>query len=310
MKRYKVANHIFEVSCGVNAEVAFSLMDNYASFEAAEGSGTSPVFSLSVETACDVDFVEEIRQEDEGQEIICGRTADGSPVFEFYCGNVKTGTLVCQNGFHKAVLYLANVSDEIPGEYVQTGASHKAHIQKFALNNSLMVLFALATARTNTVLFHSAVVMCDGRGFMFLGKSGTGKSTHARMWLKRFADSELLNDDNPVVRLEDDGIWVYGSPWSGKTPCYKNKRVALGGIVDLSQAPENRIRPIKGIEAYMALVPSISGMRWDKSVADGLHATENRLAQEAKMFHLKCLPNEDAAEVCYAAFDNSGALNE
>lgn len=127
------------------------------------------------------------------------------------------------------------------------------------------------------------------------------------MWLRRFSNADLLNDDNPVVRLEEDGVWVYGTPWSGKTPCYKNSRVPLAGIVNLSQAPQNKIRPIKGIEAYMALVVSISGMRWDKKVADGLHATENRLAQEVKMFHLECLPDENAAEVCYGAFTEVSA---
>jgi hypothetical protein len=134
---------------------------------------------------------------------------------------------------------------------------------------------------------------------MFLGKSGTGKSTHWSLWLKHIEGTELMNDDNPVVRIHDDGnIWVYGSPWSGKTPCYRNVSMPVGAIVQLSQAPYNKIRPIKGIEAYAALVPSISGKRWDKRQAEGLHETENLLAQHARMFHLECLPDEAAARVC------------
>ena len=69
----------------------------------------------------------------------------------------------------------------------------------------------------------------------------------------------------------------------------------------LSQAPYNKIRPLKGIEAYAVLVPSISGKRWDKRLAEGLHETENLLAERARMFHLECLPDEAAAMTCLEA---------
>ena len=69
--------------------------------------------------------------------------------------------------------------------------------------------------------------------------------------------------------------------------------------MDLSQAPYNRIVPLTGIQAYVALVPSISGKRWDERIADGLHQTENTLAMTVPMWHLECLPDQDAAEVCY-----------
>lgn len=296
MKCFKVAGHVFVVkaSDGCFADI-YSLMDNYAPFEIAGDDDAmtrvskDAVFALEIQDFSEVDFVEETRQDDEGQEIICGRTSGSLPVFEFYLGKVKTGTLLCEEDFRNARLLLD----------LQQSASH---LQKFALNNSLMVLYALATACFDTALFHSAVVTRSELGYMFLGKSGTGKSTHARMWLRRFDDAELLNDDNPVVRIEPDGVWVYGSPWSGKTPCYKNRRAKLAGIIDLSQAPQNRIRPIQGLDAYMALLGSISGMRWDKRIADGLHATENGLAQKVRMFHLDCLPDVNAAEVCYGSF--------
>lgn len=103
-------------------------------------------------------------------------------------------------------------------------------------------LFALSTADKGTVLFHAAVVSHEGRGYMFLGPSGTGKSTHASLWLKYIDGTELVNDDNPVVRITDDGqATVFGSPWSGKTPCYRHVSYPLGGIVMLSQAPYNKI---------------------------------------------------------------------
>ena len=159
-----------------------------------------------------------------------------------------------------------------------------------------MVLYALATADRGTVLFHASVVSHDDKGYMFLGPSGTGKSTHAALWVKHISGAELVNDDNPVVR---DGI-VYGSPWSGKTPCYRNVSYPLVAIVDLSQGPYNRLARLQGLAAYMPLAASISGMRWDKAVADGLHLTQNRLAETIPVWHLDCLPDREAALLCHA----------
>ena len=171
------------------------------------------------------------------------------------------------------------------------------------IDNALMVLFALATAGLSTVLFHAAIVSYQGKGYMFLGPSGTGKSTHAGLWLKYIGGTELANDDNPVVRIDDDGnggtvARVYGSPWSGKTPCYRNVSYPLGGIVLLHQAPYNKIRRLTGIHAYASLVSSISGKRWDERIADGLHQTENVLASSVPMWYLECLPDEAAAVLC------------
>lgn len=280
---YDVAGIKFSVALSDGLEVASAqLLDNYAPFTVRDSSGESEmVFEVNVARQNGrVEFTEDTRQVEEGQSIICGRNGDGENVFEFLLGEKLTGTLICSDDFCKARVLLCEFSP------------------KFALNNSLMIMYALASASKNVALFHSAVVTYKDRGYMFLGKSGTGKSTHARLWLAHVDGTELLNDDNPVVCLRQDGAWVYGSPWSGKTPCYINKGVRLGAIVDLKQTPYNKIRRIEGIEAYLALLPSISGMRWNKEIADGLHQTENELAKNVSMFHLDCLPDEAAAKIC------------
>ena len=272
---YNVAGHVFGVTAN---ESDFGLMANYEPFACQE---PASVFELTVEDGLTVDYSEEMRQEEEGQEIICGKTPAGEPVFEFRWWNQTAGYLISAADYRKARL-------------VMTG-----HHRKMAIDNALMVLYALATASLQTALFHAAVVSYRGAAYMFLGKSGTGKSTHARLWLQYISGTELVNDDNPVVRIQADGTAeVYGSPWSGKTPCYRNVTYPLRGIVLLSQAPYNKIRRLKGIEAYAALVPSISGKRWDKAIADGLHQTENLLATHVPVHHLDCLPDEAAAQLC------------
>ena len=277
-KYYKVADHVFCVS---GEDKIFELMGNYEPFVCEESIGDT-CFALHVEQGEQPVYVEELRQEEEGQDIVCGHTPKGEPVFEFRWWNETAGWLICG----------ANYGE---GQLLTTG-----RCLKMAIDNALMVLYALATAKKGTVLFHASTVSCEGNAYMFLGKSGTGKSTHASLWLKYIEGTALVNDDNPVVRTFDDGISrVYGSPWSGKTPCYRNVSYPLGGIVELSQAPYNRIHRLKGIQAYAALVPSISGKRWDIAIADGLHHTENTLAMTVPMWHLECLPDEEAARVCH-----------
>ena len=288
---YKVAGHLFSVTVDGNTDFFAKCMDNYEPFVILDTKCPGSIqFTLEVKSHAAFDYTEEIRQEDEGQTIICGHRLAGESVFEFLLRDISTGTLVCSNGYREARLLMGSAAQDL-------------RLQKFALNNSLMVLYALATAGLGTALFHSAVVSYKGMGYMFLGKSGTGKSTHARLWLKHVAGAELMNDDNPVVRFYDDvggkpGAVVYGSPWSGKTPCYRNVQAPVGGIVLLSQAPYNKIVRLRGVQAYAALVTSISGKRWDKSVADGLHATENALAKNVPVWHLECLPDEAAAKLC------------
>ena len=261
-------------------------MTNYEPFEVKQGDRS--VFATKLDIMQPVPavppaFTEELRQEDEGQEIICGRTDAGEVVFEFRWWKETAGWLVCTDRYHE-------------GRLLMTGKH-----TKMAIDNALMVLFALATADQHTVLFHAAVVSHQGKGYMFLGPSGTGKSTHARLWLKYIEGTELVNDDNPVVRISDEGhIKVYGSPWSGKTPCYRNVNYPIGAIVLLSQAPYNKIQRMGGIHAYASLMESISGKRWDSRIADGLHQTQNSLVMSVPMWHLECLPDEEAAQTCFS----------
>ena len=192
------------------------------------------------------------------------------------------GLLQCSKDFKQAQLCLTGTADT------------------FALNNALMLLFAFTTAHLDLLEMHASVVVKDGRGYLFLGPSGTGKSTHSRLWLEQFPDAELLNDDNPILRVMPDGTArVYGSPWSGKTPCYKAADVPAGACVWLRQAPENRIQRLSPVDAYVALLQSASGFRPFTQLADGWHRTMEKLCSGVAFYTLDCLPDAAAAALCY-----------
>ena len=273
---YKVAEHVFVLKTGEHD----SLVGELRQYEPFIIEPTNEV-SFSVEIVDDLtvsDIQEEMRQEDEGQTIVVGRTNDGEAYVEFWLGKKLCSVMIVDKDNH------------------QTKVCVKEN-WSFGVNNAIMVMYALATANSQTALFHSSVVSYQGKAYMFLGQSGTGKSTHSSLWLKYIEGTELVNDDNPVVRIIDGVARVYGSPWSGKTPCYRNVVYPVGAIVKLDQAPYNEIKRLKGIRAYAAVVPSISGKRWDRQVADGLHETENLLAQLVPVWHLDCLPDEAAARL-------------
>lgn len=171
---------------------------------------------------------------------------------------------------------------------------------RFAINSVMMTMFAFSTACKNTVLIHASVTLHGDKAYAFLGKSGTGKSTHSQLWINNIEGCELLNDDNPVIRVADDGeVRIYGTPWSGKTPCYRNLSAPLGAIVDLHQAKKNEIRRMKLAEAYAALYVSVSSYRFMKEMALGQHRTNESLVTTVPCFSLNCLPDADAAWLCY-----------
>lgn len=169
----------------------------------------------------------------------------------------------------------------------------------------LMLVYGQAVISLNTLLIHASVVEKDGVGYAFLGKSGTGKSTHSRMWMTALEGVELLNDDNPAVRVRPDGtVWVYGTPWSGKTPCYRDRGVRLGGIVRLRQAPANRWKSRHYTEALAALLPSCTGIRWDRSRFDKLVDILEKVVGVVPVGLLECLPDVEAAALCYREIGN------
>ena len=170
--------------------------------------------------------------------------------------------------------------------------------QQFVLGNATMIAYAYATADKKTVLMHASVVSLEGRGYLMTAPSGTGKSTHTRLWRQCFDQCELVNDDNPVVRIEQGKAIVYGSPWSGKTPCYRNVCHPVGAYVRLFQEPENNIHPYQPLEAYAMLLPAMSCMVWDKRMQTGVSKTVAEMVRLNPMYRLGCRPDEAAARLC------------
>lgn len=289
--KYTVAGHTFCISLpeGFDSQ---TYLAPYMPF-AEEDAQAVPVISLRVE------IVESLREIPAGEvkEIF----NDESPYFWLFESEGKYSY-----GFsytRKSPNCILTVSDDYSDAVVYVSKANAEKLVEFALSNAMMLLYTFRTSGEDTLMVHASVIKYNGRGYVFLGRSGTGKSTHSGLWLRHIEGAELLNDDNPVVRVVDGKVNVYGSPWSGKTPCYKNECLPLGGIVRLSQAPYNKINRLMPLMAYTAFMPSCSCMRWEPSATDALHKSVEKVITAVRCWHLECLPDEEAARVCCAAVE-------
>lgn len=161
---------------------------------------------------------------------------------------------------------------------------------------ALWVGLGLMVAPFHTVAIHSSCIVYRNKAVLFLGESGTGKSTHTRLWQENIKEAFLLNDDSPFLRVEEGKIWAYGSPWSGKTPCYKPERYELKGCVRLSQAPYNRIEKLPILQAYGAIHPSCPpAFAYDGELYDHISCFISQLLSTVPCYHLACLPDREAS---------------
>lgn len=169
---------------------------------------------------------------------------------------------------------------------------------------ALWIAYGLVTMPHRTVAVHTSVIQYKGRTVLFLGESGTGKSTHTRLWRENIEGAVLLNDDSPILRIIDGKPWMFGSPWSGKTPCYKQESYPLAACVRLSQAPYNKIQRLNIAQAYAALHPSCPpDFAYDDTLYDHISETIGEVLANVPLYHLACLPDRDAAELsCKTVF--------
>ncbi len=169
---------------------------------------------------------------------------------------------------------------------------------------ALWIAYGLVTMAHRTVAVHTSVIQYKGRTVLFLGESGTGKSTHTRLWRENIEGAVLLNDDSPILRIIGGKPWMYGSPWSGKTPCYKQESYPLAACVRLSQAPYNKIQRLSIPQAYAALHPSCPpDFAYDDTLYDCISETIGEVLAQIPLYHLACLPNAEAAQLsCKTVF--------
>lgn len=284
MKDYKIGGH--KISIDVRAEEANDdFLPNFTPFE--YDGDESPILKVCISN--------DWQWEEDAKEIGL-----------FDVGGSNHGVYRTSNGGYQFNVF--DTTDHLCSQMLSTPDFKICHIKvydgtksqkHYGLNNCMMMAYAFATATMDTLLIHSSVIRCAGKGYLMTAPSGTGKSTHTHLWYTTIPDCDLMNDDNPIIRILDGQAIVYGSPWSGKTPCYRNIQAPIGGIVRIKQCPENSIRRLGTIEAFTMLLPACSSMKWDARVYNGICDSITKFIQTCRMWELGCLPNSEAAILCH-----------
>lgn len=156
------------------------------------------------------------------------------------------------------------------------------------------------------LLFHSAVIEYEGRGYAFSAKSGTGKSTHIALWRKAFGESVgVVNGDKPLIRRKNGQFVAYGTPWCGKEGYGRNASVPLAAVCFLERGADNAISPMPAEDAVsrvfsQILFPSdLDGFDKTASFLDGM-------LKKVPCYRLSCNMNVDAAIVAYNGMKDRG----
>lgn len=281
---YSVAGHRFSISAPDSFD--WNSLSNYAVFSSEESSDVL----FSMELTDELPPVEKTllytSQENPDETRLDIYTCDGGYYLDVAPSSryPVSGCLLLDSSFSRILIKVLDKRKE-----------------RFLIDNAAMLIYAFATSTLGTLLMHSSVVVSDGKAYMFLAPSGTGKSTHSRMWLQNIPGTTLLNDDNPVISFENGIVMCYGTPWSGKTPCYKNESAPVGAIVNIKREKSNFAQRLNVLYAYASLLGSSSGLKSDPVMGEGLHKTMEKVVSSVPFFNMNCLPDPDAAVVCCAA---------
>ena len=151
------------------------------------------------------------------------------------------------------------------------------------------------------LLFHGSAVAVDGEGYLFTAKSGTGKSTHTRLWRQVFGDrAVMVNDDKPFLKITQRGVWVCGAPWSGKHGLDTNITVPLKGICLLERGTENRIQKVCIQDLWERLLHE-SYCPLDPARQEAFRSLVKTLGENTPLWRMECTRDPQAAQIAWEA---------
>ena len=161
-------------------------------------------------------------------------------------------------------------------------------------------IFYTGLVHFDGLMLHSSAVLMDGKAYLFSADSGVGKSTHTALWQKAFGRdrAKILNDDKPAIRVEEDGIYAFGTPWSGKTDLNINVKAEIAGICFLERGEENKIRRENG-GAVISKLLAQTVRPYDEKDMDKLLKNVDRVLKEIPVYTMQCTISEEAAVMAY-----------
>lgn len=201
---------------------------------------------------------------------------------------------------------VATVTDE---EFAEEKKNSENFSDGYIENICLYRSICLQLPRLNRLLLHASVLECNAEGYAFLGRSGTGKSTHTRLWLKYIDGTRVVNGDKPILQFDGTKFLVYGTPWNGKEGFGCNTIVPLKGLCFLEQAKENSIRKLTAAETSNRLFTQVLLPQEEESVVATLDLLDKMIAI-TPAYLLKCDISQTAVKTSFEALTNTPYQNK
>ncbi len=287
---FNIADHNIKVVFVDNEKNNMSLLRSYFPFLIPPVSDDELLFTMIVDDNLPIipkEHRERLRKFDTGNgEVVVDLVDDGGQQFIYKdLKGIECSMFQVNSTYNEVKLALKGTYD----------------MRCFGISNCFMLSYAIAGSFKDTVLIHASLVRQNGYGYAFHATSGTGKSTQVSMWLRYLPGCDLMNDDNPSIRIIDGVPYIYGTPWSGKTPCYRKIRARLGALTRIDRDDHNWIEKLSPIQAFTSVLPSCSSLKWCVPVFRAMGDTVSKIVETTNVYILHCLPNREAAEVCNAA---------
>ncbi len=221
-------------------------------------------------------------------------------VFEAQTKYAYTPNL-CKNYLYNGdtpALFTIKISEEdIKAERALGANYNDAYFESLAVFRKLCD-YALENA--DGIIFHSSAIMVDGNAYLFTAPSGTGKSTHARLWRELLGErAVMINDDKPIIRYVDGDFYVYGTPWQGKHQLGCNCRAKIKAICNIRQAKENKIERLSAGEMLTAVLNQTLIPKNEKKL-DKLFNLIEKLLSSVGLYRLECNISRQAAELSFS----------
>lgn len=159
-------------------------------------------------------------------------------------------------------------------------------------------MFYRKILRFGGILLHSSAVVKDGVAYLFSAPSGTGKSTHTSLWLKKFDDAYILNDDKPAILFIDNKLYASGTPFSGKCDLSKNEIVPLQGICFIERSENNWIKPLDKKQAIFEILNQTERIPYQEDTLLILDLID-KVVSNAKIYKMGCNISSEAVDTSY-----------
>lgn len=193
----------------------------------------------------------------------------------------------------------ANITTRLTEEFFEQTLLANPHLDYESIEYIWMGSeFYKALLHFNGMLLHSSCVVYEDKAYLFSAPCGTGKSTHTQIWLKRFPGAYILNDDKPAIRVTDDGVYAFGTPFSGKTDLNVNKGVPIQGICILGRDTYNHIEPADKEDALFNIMNQTVRPP-EEDVMLKMLDTLDKVVSSVPIYRLYCNMELEAAEIAY-----------